>query len=244
VTEIKDFSAFLASRRTTRDFLPTPVDPAVIEALIADGLTSPSWSNTRPIMVAVATGEVRDRISAEFHSRWNVLAGFRSGNLAQKIKFFVTPKAWPRSDYSMTAPYPKELQPRSIGNGKALYKHIEVPRGDKQARDAQWGRNFDFFGAPVAIFVYVHKGLGVFAANDAGLFAQNLMLSAHARGLGACAQGIAALWSAPSRREFNVPKNYKLIYGIAIGYPSDAHINSFGAQRLTPADITISAKSN
>lgn len=244
MSEIKDFSAFLASRRTTRDFLPTPVDPKVIEQLITDGLTSPSWSNTRPIMVGVATGEVRDRISAEFHSRWNILAGFRHGSLRDKLRFFLSPKAWPRSDFSMTAPYPVDLRPRSISNGKALYTHIGVPRGDKKARDDQWARNFDFFGAPVVLFIYVHKGLGVFAANDAGLFAQNLMLSAHAKGLGACAQGIAALWSKPSRREFNVPKDYKLIYGIAIGYPADAHINKFGAQRLTPADITVAPKQN
>jgi hypothetical protein len=30
VTNIKEFSAFLASRRTTRDFLPTPIEASVI----------------------------------------------------------------------------------------------------------------------------------------------------------------------------------------------------------------------
>jgi nitroreductase len=235
----KDFSAFLASRRSTRDFLSKPIDSGVIEELITDGLTAPSWSNTRPYLVAVASGEVRDRISADMMRRAVVLAGFRAGNLADKIRFFLTPKAWPISDFMMLKPYPVELQPRARRVGKELYGLIGVPRGDKQAREAQWMKNYEFFGAPVELFIFVHKGLGVFAANDAGLFSENLMLSAHARGLGTCAQGAAALWANAIRREFKVPAGYKLIYGIAVGYASEAVINTFGADRLPTADITM-----
>ena len=53
-----DFHSFVSSRRSTRDFLSTPVPDEIIEEIIADGLTSPSWSNTRPILVAIAKGDV------------------------------------------------------------------------------------------------------------------------------------------------------------------------------------------
>jgi nitroreductase len=69
-----EFSEFLASRRSTRDFLPTAVPPEIIEQILKDSLTAPSWSNTRPFKVAVATGESRERISQEFLSRWSVLS--------------------------------------------------------------------------------------------------------------------------------------------------------------------------
>ena len=242
MTNIKDFGAFLASRRTTRDFLPTPIEAKVIEDLITDGLTAPSWSNTRPYLVAVASGDVRDRISADMMRRAVVLTGFRIGSLADKIRFLFTPKAWPISDFNMLKAYPVELQPRARKVGKELYGLIGVPRGDKQAREAQWMKNYQFFGAPVELFVFVHKGLGMFAANDAGLFSENLMLSAHARGLGTCAQGAAALWADAIRREFKVPAGYKLLYGIAVGYPSEALINTFGAERISAADITMPLK--
>jgi nitroreductase len=237
--DAKEFRHFLASRRSTRDFLPTPVDTTVIEELINDGLTAPSWSNTRPYMVAVVSGEVRDRISHDLLRRWNAAAGLRSGSILEKIKFAFRSYAWPQSDYPMMAAYPQELQPRSRKVGKELYGLLGVARGDKKARDEQWANNYKFFGAPVEIFVFIHKGLGVFAANDAGLFAQNLMLSAHARGLGTCAQGAVALWSNAVRAEFDVPKDYKLIYGIAVGYPSKDKVNGFQAERLPAADITI-----
>jgi nitroreductase len=237
--DAKDFRKFLASRRSTRDFLPTAVDPKLVEELITDGLTAPSWSNTRPYMVAVAQGEVRDRISDDLLRRWDAAAGLRSGGWLDKVKFAFRPYAWPQSDYPMIAAYPQELQPRSRKVGKELYGLLGVARGDKKARDEQWANNYKFFGAPVEIFVFIHKSLSVFAANDAGLFAQNLMLSAHARGLGTCAQGAVAIWSNAVRREFDVPKDYKLIYGIAVGYPSKDKVNGFQAERLPAGDITI-----
>ena len=55
------------------DFLPTPVPDEAIEEIIAAGLTSPSWSNTRPFVVAVAKGDVRDRLSAEFLRRFEMV---------------------------------------------------------------------------------------------------------------------------------------------------------------------------
>jgi nitroreductase len=65
------------------------------------------------------------------------------------------------------------------------------------------------------------------------------MLSAHARGLGTCAQGASALWAKPVRDEFKVPKQYKLLYGIALGYPSDHSVNSFQAERIDIENIKL-----
>jgi len=233
------FSTFLASRRSTRDFMPKPVAQKVIDAILTDAMTAPSWSNTRPYMVAVATDEVRDRISAELQRRWAITGRAMRGSWWDKVMFFLKRDGLPTSDYQVWRPYPKDVQPRSQKIGRDLYAHIGVARGDKVGRDEQWARNFDMFGAPVAIFVFTHKGLPTYSVSDAGLFMQNLMLSAHARGLGTCAQGALALWSDPVRKEFTVPKQYKLLCGIALGYPSKDNVNSFRAERLPIADITI-----
>lgn len=234
-----EFSQFLASRRSTRDFLPTPVPQETIDSILTDAMTAPSWSNTRPYMVAVATGAVRDRISTELLRRWEVARKALNGSWWDKILFVLRGDALPSSDYHVYRPYPKDVLPRSQKIGRELYTHLGIPRGDRDARDAQWARNFDLFGAPVALFIFTHKGLPTYSASDAGLFMQNLMLSAHARGLGTCAEGALAIWSTPVKREFNVPKNYKLLCGIALGYPSDNSANAFKAERLPIADITI-----
>jgi nitroreductase len=236
---VSEFREFLASRRSTRDFLPTPVPPAIIDAILTDAMTAPSWSNTRPYMVAVATGEVRDRITTELLRRWEVAAKAINGGWWAKFMFVLRGDALPSSDYHVYRPYPKDVLPRSQRIGRDLYTHIGVPRGDRKARDAQWARNFDLFGAPVALFIFTHKGLPTYSASDAGLFMENLMLSAHAHGLGTCAEGALAIWSTPVKKEFDVPKNYKLLCGMAVGYASTAHVNDFRAERLPISEITI-----
>jgi nitroreductase len=234
-----EFSAFLASRRSTRSFLPTPVKNELIDELITDAMTAPSWSNTRPFLIAVASGEQRDRISADLLRRWDALSKARTGNILDKIKLFVGGYGVPRPNFKMLKPYPKVLQPRATKVGKELYGLLGVKRGDKKARDEQWANNYKFFGAPTVAFVFIHKGLGVFAANDLGLFAENLMLSAHARGLGTCAQGALGLWPSAITREFQIPPGYKLVYGIAIGYPSEDKVNGFQAERLDIQEIKV-----
>jgi nitroreductase len=233
----KEFSEFAASRRTTRDFLAKPVSQKLIDEIITDAMTAPSWSNTRPFMIGIAVGDKRDRISAGMLKRWKVLAAARNGGILPKLKLAFTPWAWPINDYNMLKAYPKELTVRSRKVGKDLYALLEVPRGDVAARDAHWARNYEFFGAPVEFFIFAHKGLGAYAASDASLFAQNLMLSAHARGLGTCAQGAVAMWSNFVKTEFELPSEYQLLYGIALGYPSDHKVNSFRAERLPISDI-------
>ena len=234
-----EFSKFVASRRSTRDFLSTPVPDDLIEEIISDGLTSPSWSNTRPFVVAVAKGEVRDRLSAEFLKRFDMVKTAYGEGFIGKLKALVKRKGWPTSNRLAIRKYHKDLLPRSKRIGKELFTHMGIERGDKKARDAFWARNYEFFGAPVELFLFTHKSLGKFAASDAGLFMQNLILSAHSRGLGTCAQGSVAIWEDAVRKEFTISKNYSLLCGICVGYPSEEKVNSFGANRITPSEIIL-----
>lgn len=233
----QEFSAFAASRRTTRDFLPKPVPQKVLDEILADGISAPSWSNTRPFMIGIASGELRNELSHELLKRWNVVGKARGGSLLDKLRLAFSPWAWPINDYKMLKPYPKELLPRSRKVGKDLYAVLEVPRGDKVARDAHWARNYEFFGAPTVLFVFAHKGLGAYAVSDASLFVENVILSAHAHGLGSCAQGAVAMWSKPVKKSFILPKEYRFMYGVAIGYPSDHKVNRFGAERLPVSQL-------
>ena len=236
-----NFHSFVSSRRSTRDFLSTPVPDEIIEQIIADGLTSPSWSNTRPILVAVAKGDVRDRLSKEFLIRWEAIKGAR-GSILGKIKAVLKRKGLPTSNWIITRPYHKDLIQRSKDQGRDFLSYNDIDRDDKKTRDKAWARNYDFFGAPVELFIFTHKSLGKYSASDAGLFMQNLILSAHSKGLGTCPQGAVAVWEDAVRNEFEISKNYSLLCGICLGYPSDEKINSFNANRPNPSEIIVSVK--
>lgn len=235
----EEFSRFLSSRRSTRDFKSTPIPQNVLDQILTDALTAPSWSNTRPFKVAVASGEIRDRISTEFLSRWGVLSKIMRKGFLNKLRIVYSRYGLPTSNRSIAKPYPSELKPRAERVGKELYELFGVQRGDRDARDKQWAKNYSFFGAPVELFVFVHKSLHIYAASDAGLMMQNLILSAHAHGLGTCAQGAVGIWEDVVRKEFEISKDYRLLCGIAIGYPSDSPVNNFGANRIGVDELTV-----
>ena len=127
-----DFSTFLASRRSTRDFLPDPVPMEMIQQIIQDGLTAPSWSNTRPFVVAIATGEVRDRLSEEFLRRWDAVKDFRGSGILRKIGSIFRRYGFPTSNWLVVKKYHKDLLPRSKKIGKDLYAHMGIEREDKE----------------------------------------------------------------------------------------------------------------
>jgi nitroreductase len=235
----QEFSQFLASRRSTREFSSTPIPQDLIDQVLTDALTAPSWSNTRPFKVAVAQGEIRDSISAEFLNRWSVLSKIMRKGILNKLRIVYSRYGLPTSNRSIAKPYPAELKPRAERVGKELYELFGVQRGDRDARDQQWAKNYSFFGAPVELFIFVHKSLHIYAASDAGLMMQNLILSAHAHGLGTCAQGAVGIWEDVVRKEFEISKDYRLLCGIAIGYPSDSPINKFGANRIGLDELIV-----
>jgi nitroreductase len=239
VTSASDFSTLLQSRRSVRDFLPTPVPQAVLDAILADANAAPSWSNTQPYRVAIASGEVRDQLAQQLTSRFDAgMAAQRSGWLG-KLKLLTTKGAMPDGDYKVNFEYPSDLQPQRRATGQGLYELLGIGRKDHAARNAQMRRNFEFFGAPTVLFIFVHSGLREFSVLDAGIFAQTLMLSAHARGLGTCAQGALATWASPVKETFAVPKQYKLICGMSLGYASEHPVNGFNPGRTAPSSLVL-----
>ena len=224
-----DFDAVLHRRRAVRAFRTDPVPEDLLTEVLDDAAQAPSWSNTRPYMLAIATGERAERIRAAYAAEFDRSAAAQRGDKAAMAKLALT-GSMPDGDYKVWAPYPADLRMRSVRLGKALYTHIGLPRGDKAARDAYNRRNGEAFGAPVIGFVLVHSGIMPFAAMDAGLMLQTLFLSATAHGLATCPIGMLAAWRRPIDAEFEVPEEYKLITGFALGYEADEPINAFRAE--------------
>jgi nitroreductase len=185
---------------------------------------------------------MRDRISRDFLARWEAVSKFRNGNILAKAKFLIKRYGLPTSNRIIAKPYVAELKPRAFRVGKELHEWIGISRSDRKARDQQWAKNYEFFGAPTELFIFIHKSLDIFAASDAGLMMENLILSAHAHGLGTCLQGAVSGWEDGIRKEFDVPKDYRLLCGLAIGYPTDARINLFKSHRISVDEMIIKPK--
>ena len=232
-------SQLIRTRRSVRDFLPQDIPDTLLNEVLADASGSPSWSNTQPYRVAIASGDVRARLSRELCSLFDLGMAAQHGGALAKLRVLLTRRGLPDGDFSTQFPYPDDLQAQRRATGSGLYEVLGIGRKDVSARNRQMRRNFEFFGAPTVIFLFAHKGLREFSVLDTGIFLNTLMLSAHARGLATCAQGALATWAGPIRAEFKVPAPYQLICGVSIGYASDAAVNNFNPGRSEAASLQL-----
>lgn len=232
-------SGIIRARRSVRDFLPDPIPSDLLDAVLADANWSPSWSNTQPYRIAIASGDLAQRLKGELCQRFDLAVKAGQGGLWGKLKLLATRKGLPDGDFATSFEYPADLQPRRRATGHGLYELLGIARDDKGARNRQMRRNFEFIGAPTVIFVFAHRGLREFSILDAGIFLQTLLLSAQAHGLATCAQGALATWAGPVRDAFAVPEHFRLICGVSIGFAAARPINRFNPGRGEVSELLI-----
>lgn len=239
-----DFNEVLYSRRSIRAYSDRPVSQEVLDSILEDAIESPSSSNTQPFMLAVATGETCQQIGQELLANYQKINRFQRQPLPLKLFNILTSSARPDGDYiPILGKYPGVFQERRMHTGKGLYDIWGIKRGDRKARDAALAKNFTFFDAPVAIFVFLNPGMKETAFIDTGLMMQSLMLSATSRGLGTCAQATLAMWRSPLEKHFNIPEGYKLVCGLSLGYPKDDEpANEYRPKKISLDDLLIPKK--
>lgn len=239
-----EFSDALYSRRSIRAFSDKPVSQEIINSILTDALESPSSSNTQPYKVAVATGETCQQLGQELLTKYLKINRIQRQPLPLKLFNVATSKAMPDGDYKpILGKYPGIFQERRMHTGKGLYDVLGIQRGDKKARDEAMARNFTFFDAPVAMFVFIHPGMKFTALVDAGIMMQSLMLSATDKGLGTCPQGALGMWRSPLEKHFNIPKDYKLVCGLALGYPKEHEkVNDYRPAKVGLDELIIPVK--
>lgn len=205
----------VAARKSIRDFLPDPIDNAVIGELLEKASRSPSGGNLQPWRVWVINGES--------------MTAFLQ-HLAEA----------PRSDGTEYDIYPAKLwEPyRSCRYevGEDMYAALGVGRDDKPGRLKQFARNMEFFGAPAAIFCFVDRRMGLPQWSDLGMFLQTFMLLAEEAGYQTCAQEAWSTAHEQIQSFTGAPDELMLFCGVAIGKANQAHpINSLVSKRL-PVD--------
>lgn len=188
------------ARRSVRGFLDTPVDPALIRALVERAARAPSGGNLQPWHIDVVGGLTLETFKREIAAK--LMAGH---------------KETPAYDI-----YPLELDDPYRGRrfevGEAMYGHIGIPRDDRAARRMWFARNFAFFGAPVALFCTVDRGMGPPQWSDLGMYLQSLMLLLVEAGLAPCPQECWAIYPDSVTTFLGTPPGRMLFCGMAIGY--------------------------
>jgi nitroreductase len=185
--------ALVHTRRSMRAYRPDPVPDALLHRLLQSARQAPSGGNLQP-------GNALTQA---------LLADWQGG----------TPE---REDYGyFPRPMPMALRKRQVASAQALYGALGVGREDRAGREAQFGRNYRFFDAPVALVVTIDARFGAGGYMDLGMCLYGLQLAAAAQGLGSCAIGALASYPDTVRRVLDLPSGEHIVCGLALGWPDE-----------------------
>jgi len=209
-------TAAVLSRHTCRAFTDRPVDVALVRQLLDTARFAPSGGNLQPWIVHVLSGASMARF------RTLMALKIEEKPLGGSAEYNVYPP-------NLGEPY----RSRRFKVGEDMYALIGITRDNRPGRVRQFGRNYDFFGAPVGMFFFLDRSMGAPQWSDVGMFMQNLMLLARERGLETCPQEAWAAWHGEVSRFLGVGPELMLFCGLALGYGDhSAPINRLRADRV------------
>lgn len=195
-----EFADVVRSRRSSRMFLPDkPVPRELLEEALALAIRAPSNSNTQPWHVFFATGERRVRLVDA------LLAAVEAAPPAIG-----------------SAGLPPRFAHLRRESGALVYGAMGIARDDAEGRWAAQKRNWEFFHAPVAGVVCMHRDFTNVDALGVGMFLQTLLLALNERGLGSCVQVSISFYPDVLREQLDIPDDLMVLCGVSIGYADPA----------------------
>jgi nitroreductase len=214
----------IRERRSVRAFLPTPVPQETILEILDVAARAPSGTNTQPWQVIVVTGATKESLSRELVE--TALDPARNAEHTQEYAYY--PDKW-------VPPYIDRR--RKVGYD--LYGLLGIAKGERERMERQFARNYTFFGAPVGLFFTIDRVMGQGSWLDYGMFLQNVMIAAKARGLDTCPQAAFCKYHRIIARHLQIPAERMLVCGMALGHEDPSFIeNTLRTERTPSADFT------
>ncbi len=212
--DISELVQLMRSRRSCRSYLPKPVELTILEDLVKIGTSAPSGTNSQSWSFVILPNrrevDVFGNGVATFYRQLNKKA---ANPLIRIIA-------------------------RLLGQ-RGLKRYYERYYSSIEQAIKEWdemGIDRLFHGATAVIVVLGDKSASC-PAEDALLASQNILLAAHAMGLGSCLVGFAV---EAVRRKSDLKRMLKMtaeeeVYAvIGLGYPNQTYCKPAGRKSVTP----------
>lgn len=197
-------AAAIASRRSIRAFLPTPVPRETVERILDLSARAPSGTNMQPWRGYALAGEPLRRLSAALVAE--AMAGTK---VEAEYRYY--PDAF-------FEPYLSRR--RKVGWD--LYGLLGIARGEGDKMKRQHARNYEFFGAPVGLIFTIDRRLEIGSWLDYGMFLGNVTVAARGMGLDTCPQAAFAPHHRTIRAHLSIPEEEVVVCGMALGHSDPA----------------------
>jgi nitroreductase len=201
--------AAIRRRCATRSFTSRPVPQQTIIDILDVARFAPSGANIQPWRVYVVAGARKEEIS-------RVLLRAHEEARDQHA-----------SEYQYYAsPLPEPYASRRDQFGRLFYGSLGIAQSDMVGRARQTSKNYGFFGAPVGLIIAIDRRLQVGSWLDLGMFIQNVMIAAGARGLQTCPQETFSKYHALLRTLLPIPPEEIVVCGMSIGFGLDENTSA------------------
>ncbi len=210
------------SRIACRWFLDKSVDQDVVRDLIKGAARAASNSNLQPWNVYAVTGEPLKEIKRQ------------AAKAIQNDDWDTLETELPIFPENLWEPYFS----RRFQMGAQLYGALGTTRENRAGRFEQIKRSYQFFNAPVGIFITIDRGMGPIQWADLGGYVNTLAILARGYGLDTCPQ---IMWMRLYKLigDFvNLPSDQMLYCGMGIGYRDPSQpVNQFRTKRAEPEEF-------
>lgn len=220
--------AAIENRFSARAFLPTPVPRETLEDILRVARRAPSGTNAQPWKVYVLQGAKKDELVQKVCAAHDELR--QHPELETKF----------REDYDY---YPRHWVEPYLGrrrqNGWSLYGLLGIGKGDRDRMFEQHHRNFALFDAPVGLMFTLDRVMGQGSLVDYGMFLQNIMVAARARGLHTCPQAAWNDYASIVLPHVGATADEMLVCGMSLGHADEAAlVNTYSTPREEVASFT------
>jgi nitroreductase len=184
----------IRERHSTRPFLFEPMPQALVDEALALAVHAPSNSNIQPWHVVFASGPARDRLVKALLEETQR----RPPNIPSLPESFTH--------------FRSEL-------GAQVYGAMGITREDKAGHTGAVLRNWEFFRAPLAGIVCMHKEPRPRGRPQPRDVPVTLLLALTARGLVTCVEVSITGYPEIVRAQLAIPAELSILCGLAVGYP-------------------------
>jgi len=212
-----EFSEILQKRRSVRYFNECQIPRETLIEIVKDAQRTPSWANSQPWRVYVATGETLQNIKREHY------AAASQGARGQAEFSAMHREAWAAKAR------------RNMGNWSGqLRNYLGMDHASEFSSSQQ-----DLFNAAAIVYLTIPAQSSLWSVFDLGAFSQTLMYSAVDRGIGTMSAYETVKYPDIVRKWMGIPESETVAMGIALGCAADAWINGFASDREPVDDMLI-----
>jgi len=205
-----EFKEVVNKRHSVRNFKEDEIPVEVLEDIVRTAGRTPSWENSQPWNVYIATGETLRKIKEIWIAKY-----------ADKIKGSPDMPTGHRTNFSE----------RSQKNMADFMSYVADYTGDPDIVHFLH-MNEKLFDAPALVYLTLGKGHTGWPIYDLGAFGMTLMLAAKDHGVDSIPAYEIVKFPEELRPLLSVPEDEEIIMGIALGYAAEDNLNGLASPRL------------